>query len=822
MSSRGEGRNNTGASKSNFPRKNIDVSKLQALRRLDEDKAALVQRQEENARIVEELRRRAREEREREYGINREYNRDYSRETPEIMVDNNVRQPDLIDGTREYPYGKAGLSEEEEAIKEARELKEIEALIIQESKKRYEAEKSFRLEDPVLETEDEKKKSARSTKDDYKESKFINLIRNEYREDEPEALEEKKEKASDIIPKEDKPEPPLSEGKGESKSEPSEKEEDRSSEDKNKEKEKKSEIADKEDKDKPEEELSHKEENAASKEPEEDEKKEEDMEDKTSPEEVNKEEAKEDKEEELKTSAFKVFFERLKKAFTDFDYFLLLRRIIVFSVFLAIIIYFIGAVLFSFRFYPNTLVNGIECGLKNAGETEQLVRDNIESYSLEVLGRNDNRGVVNSADIALIPRFNGEVRDRIKKQEAMKWPFEFSKLHDIELGEVIDYSRGSLSKVVDKMEFFDSKNILQPVDAFVGNVTDEGYVITPEDNGAIPVKEEILKACEEAIDKLEPELSIDNNTCYEGAEITTEDKELNELVNNLNRYCKAKITYKFGDKTEVLDGKQLSEWVTVEGTNVTFDESKIPEYVISLARRYDTFGQPHKFKTHSGEEITITEGAYGWWMDRKQESEKLLELIKSGYRGERTPIYKEVGTVYGENDYGDNYVEADLTSQHLWVYKDGKVAVESDFVSGNVSKGFGTHVGIYGITYKEEDATLSGASYSSKVAYWMPFNGNEGMHDASWRSAFGGEIYVTNGSHGCINLPVEKAKEIYNVVEEGEAVIVYGGKTYTPPASEQGIGELTPEQQLQLLIQAGLINPDGNIPEPVDNVENQE
>ena len=124
-----------------------------------------------------------------------------------------------------------------------------------------------------------------------------------------------------------------------------------------------------------------------------------------------------------------------------------------------------------------------------------------------------------------------------------------------------------------------------------------------------------------------------------------------------------------------------------------------------------------------------------------------------------------------------------------------------------MSKGYGTPVGIYGITYKERDATLRGEGYASPVSYWIPFNGNVGMHDASWRGSFGGEIYLRGGSHGCVNLPVKKAEKIYEYVEKGEPVIVYGGKTVAPPQ------ELTPEQQLLLLIEAGLLNPDGTLPE---------
>jgi erfK/ybiS/ycfS/ynhG family protein len=59
------------------------------------------------------------------------------------------------------------------------------------------------------------------------------------------------------------------------------------------------------------------------------------------------------------------------------------------------------------------------------------------------------------------------------------------------------------------------------------------------------------------------------------------------------------------------------------------------------------------------------------------------------------------------------------------------------------------------------------------VSYWMPFNGNIGLHDATWRSKFGGNIYVKNGSHGCINLPKNKAAELFAKIQKGCPVVVH-------------------------------------------------
>ncbi len=261
------------------------------------------------------------------------------------------------------------------------------------------------------------------------------------------------------------------------------------------------------------------------------------------------------------------------------------------------------------------------------------------------------------------------------------------------------------------------------------------------------------------------------------------------------------ITYNFGEMQEVLKGEEISAWlVDLPDGSVSVNETPAKEYVASLAKKYDTFGQTRTFTTHSGDEITVSGGDYGFWMDRVSTRQELIDQILTGQDAEMSPVYYGTATVYGTDDIGDTYVEISLRDQHLWVYKEGSVINESDFVSGCLFKGNETPVGTYGITYKERDATLVGQGYESSVKYWMPFNGNIGMHDASWRSSFGGHLYYMNGSHGCINLPTSKAAEIYDQVEKGEPVVVYGGLS-----KEEAISTMTAEEKTQAM-QKGYIS----------------
>lgn len=234
------------------------------------------------------------------------------------------------------------------------------------------------------------------------------------------------------------------------------------------------------------------------------------------------------------------------------------------------------------------------------------------------------------------------------------------------------------------------------------------------------------------------------------------------------------ITYQFGDQSEVLDNDRILSWLKEqEDGSVAIDEQQAKAFVKELAEKYDTAYTHRTFHTTAGRDIQITQGDYGWRIDQEAETKHLLELLAAKQSAVCEPIYAQTAAVHAQNDWGTTYVEVSLTDQYLWLYKDGKCILESYFVSGNPTRGHATPRGIYGLTYKTRNATLSGEGYNSKVKYWMPFNRNVGLHDAPWRKTFGGQIYKSNGSHGCINLPPANAAKIYENVDKNTPVIVY-------------------------------------------------
>lgn len=129
-------------------------------------------------------------------------------------------------------------------------------------------------------------------------------------------------------------------------------------------------------------------------------------------------------------------------------------------------------------------------------------------------------------------------------------------------------------------------------------------------------------------------------------------------------------------------------------------------------------------------------------------------------------------SAYGR-DVGNTYIEVNIAQQHMWYYINGELYVSTDVVTGNYNTA-DTPKGYWEVNDKVSPCTLIGADYVSYVDYWIAFIGSGyGIHDASWRSTFGGQIYKGNGSHGCINTPYANVKKIYGKVTIGTPVIVY-------------------------------------------------
>ncbi len=127
----------------------------------------------------------------------------------------------------------------------------------------------------------------------------------------------------------------------------------------------------------------------------------------------------------------------------------------------------------------------------------------------------------------------------------------------------------------------------------------------------------------------------------------------------------------------------------------------------------------------------------------------------------------------GKEDIGSTYIEVDMGEQKMYYYVNGVLKIDTPIVTGNTSRRMGTPSGVNFVYLKQKNRVLRGRDYASPVDFWMPVKGNIGIHDASWRSKFGGEIFKTNGSHGCINTPRDAMEQLYDMAEVGTPVVMF-------------------------------------------------
>lgn len=420
------------------------------------------------------------------------------------------------------------------------------------------------------------------------------------------------------------------------------------------------------------------------------------------------------------------------------------------------------------------------------------IKSNSEKLSKDLLEHN----LTNSKEPKVLGELSDldisyDIKDRINSELNPSLLTSFlRKIHIVSNNININMEIKNVDKTFN--EQFKDLNIFNKTDNTI--ITKDAYIDLNSDNFDI-VKEvygnnidkELVKSTIlDNISKGEFNMYYSQKEFYDKPEVTSTNKLLLEEQEYLRNLDFPEITYKiYGNTVKVkkqqilkmygITQKSLSKKINIKDLKV--NKKAVKKYVHKLAEKYDTAWSNHEFNSTKQGKITVSGGDYGYFIDEDKETSKLISILKKKKNVVRTPIYSQKG-YKNANDIGDSYVEIDLTYQTLWLYKDGEMVTSTPIVTGSVASGFATPPGVYILKYKTMHTTLKGknadgSDYESPVTYWMPFNGGIGMHDATWRGTFGGNIYLSGGSHGCVNMPYEKAGIVYRNISAGYPIVVH-------------------------------------------------
>ena len=441
------------------------------------------------------------------------------------------------------------------------------------------------------------------------------------------------------------------------------------------------------------------------------------------------------------------------------------------------------------KFIEGTSINGIDAGKKTVSEVEDEIEKTVENYSLKLSFRDNRTETIDGDAFDYQYVSDGGVQKLLDEQNIYTWIggalFGSEKSYTVD--EDTQFNEQKLVEGLSNLPEMKSENQVAPTDAYLLlDETTKRYNIVPETEGNVLNVEAVQAYAKSAVSGSVETVDLAQAAdTYAAPAIRANDEGLNSQQAALNAFLSTSITYTLPEGTQVLDANVLDGWISVDDNGYRYvDEEHIAEcvdqYVADLASTVDVEKETSTFASTNRGMVEVDNTEYVIKINQDAEKEKLLEEVLGNTVTQREPVYSRKDETQ-DPTFGGTYVEIDIDNQTVYYYEDGQCLVETPCVTGTGSvPRRSTPTGVFHIYDKQRSRTLYGDiqpdgsyGYASFVNYWMRFCGGCGLHDATWRDSFGGDIYWDSGSHGCVNLPYEAAAQMYEIVEEGTPCIVF-------------------------------------------------
>ncbi len=430
------------------------------------------------------------------------------------------------------------------------------------------------------------------------------------------------------------------------------------------------------------------------------------------------------------------------------------------------------------RFPFRTTLNDRDVSIKRALDVQRSCMDNYYPnmlFNVESRGNPPYQVTPSSFDFSDAARAVSFLPDN-----TLSWPrslFEDTVVYTLDGGAIEKLAR----RIEADSAAFRAERWETPENAYVAYDESGGqFTIVPDTAGSAIDKAKFEAALEQHVLYGRGDLDLDSAGVYRHADVRSTSPELAEENSRLNSFLDAEVVYTVGDTSMRFAARDLLPYVSTQRGEARYDAGAaaasglFDTFAKELASAFDSPGVARPFITNDGVTVDVNEKTWRAKLDAEGTAAALAALGFDDFASAKDGVVD--GTLVWEKaplDALTNYAEVDLTNQHLYLYTDGKQVLDSPIVSGCVAQRHSTPGGAFSLIGKSRNVVLRGEDYANFVNYWMPFNNRIGMHDASWRSRFGGTIYKTNGSHGCINLPKDAAASIFEAIDASYAVVCY-------------------------------------------------
>lgn len=453
--------------------------------------------------------------------------------------------------------------------------------------------------------------------------------------------------------------------------------------------------------------------------------------------------------------------DRVKKGFKIFGFVL----IVICTLYLA------GTIVFLGRFGFRTTYNGEDIYFKTPGELMSRDAKETRNIKLTLLGRNGAKEEMTFGQLGVSNR-----RDSLFfSVDVNPFLWFLTPFHDTiySADSELIYDRAKIKEKINDLYLVETGTVY-PSDAAV-IVNDDGtFSVMSQNDGNVIDKDRLIDVLCEHIDNWDLVIDLDKEDCYVKAETITHDSDVPlEGVSSLSEAKNVRLSIKMNDKVaENLPASLLdSALYENEQSQLMVRSYLISDYVNALADKYNTKGMTRVFTTSLNTFIRFREkdmdsSTYiGYELDKENLFLNILYAVANGNSGMIEAPWRSTGMelLNVNSDIGDTYIEISIQNQHMWYYKDGLLIIDTDVITGLPDKGRDTPTGIYYVISLNRNYTMYFDDGSAECDYFIKVtNSGVGIHDASWRDVFGGSIWETNGSHGCINTPYDAEVTIFN------------------------------------------------------------
>ena len=454
--------------------------------------------------------------------------------------------------------------------------------------------------------------------------------------------------------------------------------------------------------------------------------------------------------------------------------------VIFFAIYVGVSLYFTSHFLF------NTTINGRDFSRQQVRDVRDYLEENIRDYRLTIMGMDGQTEVIMGSEVNLRLNDQGQIDEIFNNQNAFAWFASLFGQREYEVSFGIMYDRGALTNRVHSLQMARGEQT-QPQNAhpvFDGHQ----YIIEPEVIGNTLDVAMLTDLVSDAVLNLNSDINLSVHGILEQPRLTANSSEIIDTRDRLNSILNASITYTM-DVPVVVDRALITDWVSVDDElRITLDEDAISLWLRNFINQYQSHGTTRHLTTPTGRSVSVTGGYYGWRFDYETELEQLISEIRNGVQVTREPNFlpgfrAHAFAPIGSPDWGPEFLQVDLTHQHMWLIRHGEVVWETPIITGRPEGGWNTPQGVFSVIERLSPTVLEGPEdpdtgapmWRANVQYWMRLTWcGIGFHDAGWQPDFGGNMYRTGyGSHGCINLPVDKARELYAMADYFFPVVVH-------------------------------------------------